>query len=437
MLFWLNAQASVESQHWQTKSGTRVYFVENHDLPIIDISINFAAGSAYDTPEKSGVANVTKYLMTWGAAGLSDEAIASQFADVGAVLSGSFSADRASLTLRTLSSTQEKNQSLALFNQILQKPDFPESVLSREKSRIIAGLQEAATQPESITNRAFMQAIYGSHPYALDESGEVSTVESLSRKDLVDFYQTYYGAKNAVIAMIGDMTLEEASAITEQMTNGLPQSEKAQAIPAITNLSKGVEKRIAHPASQSHIMIGMAGIKRDDPDLFPIYDGNYILGGGGFVSRLTEEVREKRGLAYSVYSHFSPMAERGPFMVSLQTKNEQADEALKVVRATVDRFLKEGVTEGELKAAKANIIGGFPMRIDSNSKILGYLAVIGFYQLPLTYLDDYNQKVANVTTKQIKEAFNRHMHAENFVTVVVGAQGEEPIQKESLQKEAD
>jgi zinc protease len=429
-MFCFNAQAAVNIAHWETKSGTMVYFVENHDLPIIDISINFAAGSAYDTPEKSGVASVTKYLMTLGAAGLSDETIANQFADVGAVMAGSFSADRASLTLRTLSSEQEKNQSLALFNQILQKPDFPESVLNREKARIIAGLQEAATQPESIANSAFMQALYGNHPYALEENGEAATVEKMNRQDLVDFYQAHYGAKNAVLAMIGDMTREEASAIAEQMTIALPLSEKSEAIPAVTNLSQTIEKRIQHPASQSHIMIGMPSIKRDDPDLFPLHVGNYILGGGGFVSRLTEEIREKRGLAYSVYSHFVPMAERGPFMIGLQTKNEQAEEALKVVRTTVDRFLKEGVTETELKAAKANIIGGFPMRIDSNSKILGYLAMIGFYQLPLTYLEDYNQKVASVTTKQIKAAFKRNIHADNFVTIVVGDQAGQPKSKE-------
>lgn len=162
-------------------------------------------------------------------------------------------------------------------------------------------------------------------------------------------------------------------------------------------------------------------MKRIDPDYFALYVGNYILGGGGFVSRLTEEVREKRGLVYSVYSYFMPMQEIGPFQIGLQTKKEQAEDALKLVHETLDNFIKNGVTDKELQAAKANIIGGFPLRIDSNGKILDYLSVIGFYDLPLTYLDDYNKKVAAVTTAQIKDAFSRRIDTQKLVTVIVGS----------------
>ena len=169
-------------------------------------------------------------------------------------------------------------------------------------------------------------------------------------------------------------------------------------------------------------MLGYPGIKRGDADYFALYLGNHILGGGGFVSRLTEEVREKRGLVYSVYSYFMPMAELGPFQIGLQTKKEQADEAMKVVNATVAKFIQNGVTEKELKAAKDNIIGGFPMRIDSNAKILDYLSMIGFHKLPLTYLDDFNKQVAKVSSAQIKDAFKRRVKPENFVSVTVGAQ---------------
>ncbi|MDP3677965.1 MAG: pitrilysin family protein, partial [Methylotenera sp.] len=213
----------------------------------------------------------------------------------------------------------------------------------------------------------------------------------------------------------------QANAIAEKVTSGLPKAELAQPIAAVTPPTQATEQRIAHPASQSHILLGYTGIKRGDPDLFPLYVGNYILGGGGFVSRLTEEVREKRGLVYSVYSYFMPMAALGPFQIGLQTKKDQAEDALKLVRETLNNFIKKGVTEKELKAAKDNIIGGFPMRIDSNGKILDYLAMIGFYKLPLSYLDDYNEKVASVTTAQIKDAFNRRLKPENFVTVIVGA----------------
>jgi len=417
----LSAQAAVNIQHWQTSSGAEVYFVENHDLPIVDLSVNFAAGSARDTAEKSGLAGITRYMMTLGAAGMSDEVIANKLADIGAVLGGEFDGDRAALKLRTLSSEREQKQALDVFGKILQKPDFPASVLAREKARIISGLEESATQPEGMVNKAFMTALYGSHPYSLDESGEIATVAKLSVADLQAFYQQYYRANGAVIAMMGDLSRAQAEAIAESMASGLPKGPANPAIAQVTYPNAPVMQRIAHPASQSHILLGYPGIKRGDPDLFPLYLGNYVLGGGGFVSRLTEEVREKRGLVYSVYSYFMPMAEVGTFQIGLQTKKEQADEALKIVRATLADFLAKGVTDAELKAAKANVIGGFPMRIDSNSKILDYLAVIGFYKLPLNYLDEYNSKVAAVTAAQIKDAFNRRLKPENFVTVIVGA----------------
>jgi zinc protease len=416
-----NSNAAVKIQQWQTSTGAEVYFVENHDLPIVDLSVNFVAGSARDTAETSGLAGVTRYLMTLGAAGMTDETISNKMADVGAILSGSFDADRAAFKLRTLSSEREKTQALDVFTKVLQQPDFSEAVLAREKARIISGLQESATQPESISNKAFMAALYGNHPYSLDESGEIDTVVKIKREDLQSFYNQFYGAKGAVVAIIGDLTREQANAIAEKVTSGLPKAELAQPIAAVTPPTQATEQRIAHPASQSHILLGYTGIKRGDPDLFPLYVGNYILGGGGFVSRLTEEVREKRGLVYSVYSYFMPMAALGPFQIGLQTKKDQAEDALKLVRETLNNFIKKGVTEKELKAAKDNIIGGFPMRIDSNGKILDYLAMIGFYKLPLSYLDDYNEKVASVTTAQIKDAFNRRLKPENFVTVIVGA----------------
>lgn len=414
------AVAALKIDHWQTSAGSAVYFVENHDLPILDMSVNFPAGSARDTAQTSGLASVTRYMMTLGAAGLSEEEITNRFADIGAELGGELDADRAAFSLRTLTRVQDK--ALETFTQILQQPDFPQAILDREKQRIMAGLQEADTQPESIANKAFMHALYGTHPYSLNESGEVNTVKTLKREDLQAFYQQYYSAKSAVISIIGDMTPEQAHAIAEKISSGLPQTPAVAALPAVDYPQAANVQNIAHPASQAHILLGYPGVKRGDPDYFALYVGNYILGGGGFVSRLTEEVREKRGLVYSVYSYFMPMAQLGPFQIGLQTKKEQAEEALKLVNQTLAQFIKNGVTEKELQAAKSNITGGFPMRIDSNAKILDYLNVIGFYQLPLTYLDDFNRQVNQVTASQIKDAFRRRLDPAHFVTVIVGAQ---------------
>jgi len=185
-------------------------------------------------------------------------------------------------------------------------------------------------------------------------------------------------------------------------------------------LSAAAERHIEHPSSQTHILIGQPGMRRDDPDYFALYVGNYVLGGGGLVSRLNAEVREKRGLSYSVYSYFLPMAQQGPFQMGLQTRNDQADEALKVLRATLAQYVTEGPTAAELEAAKKNITGGQALRIDSNRKILEYLAVIGFYDLPLDYLETFNAKVEALTLDRIHDAFERRLQPERMLTVRVG-----------------
>ena len=414
------AHAALPIQHWQSATGAKVYFVENHDLPILDVAVNFAAGSSFDTAEKAGVAGMTQGLMSMGAGGMSEDQIANRFADLGAQPGGEFDLDRASVKLRTLSSERERKAALELMAAIVQKPDFPAGVLEREKARAIAALREAATQPESISEKAFSQALFGNHPYSLSERMEPETLEKITRDDLVAFHRSHYTRSNAIVAIIGDVTKAQAEAIAEQLTAGLPEGGAVETIPPVPLPTAAVEKRIPHPAAQSHILMGYPGVKRGDPDYFPLYVGNYILGGGGFVSLLTEEVREKRGLAYSVYSYFMPMREAGPFQIGLQTKREQTDAALALVRETLARFIRTGPNAKQLKAAKDNIIGGFPLRIDSNGKILDYLSVIGFYGLPLTYLDDFNKEIAKVTTQQIKDAFARRIKPDNMVTVIVG-----------------
>jgi zinc protease len=307
-----------------------------------------------------------------------------------------------------------------LFASLLQKPDFPAGVLDREKARTIAGLREAATQPDSISDKAFSKALFGSHPYGLSELVEPETVEKITRDDLAAFYRQYYTRNGAVVAIIGDISRPQAELLAEQLTAGLPDGPAPAAIPPVPNLTQGSEQRIPHHAAQSHILLGQPGIKRIDPDYFPLYVGNYILGGGGFVSRLTEEVREKRGLAYSVYSYFMPMREAGPFQIGLQTKKEQTDQALALVRDTLQKFVKDGPAAKELKAAKDNLTGGFALRLDSNGKVLDYLSVIGVYDLPLTWLDDYVGQINKVTLAQVKDAFARRIKPDQMVTVVVG-----------------
>ena len=418
----LLAQAGVNIEHWTAPSGARVYFVASHALPILDVRVDFSAGTAYDPAGKSGVASLTNSLLDSGAkfgdAELNEEQIAEKLADIAANLSASTDADRAGISLRTLSAQKERAAALALMRAVLSAPTFPPDALAREKVRAAAAIQEADTRPDAIVGKRFQQAIYPGHPYGVVPT--VASVGAITRDDVTTYWRSHFGARRAVVSIIGDITRAEAEAIAARLTEALPDAPGAAALPAVTQPGRA-EIKVAHPAMQSHIHIGLPAIKRGDADFFPLLVGNYVLGGGGFVSRLMKEVREKRGYAYSVYSYFDPHKLEGPFEIGLQTKRAQAGDAIKVVDTTLGAFLKDGPTPQELKAAKQNLVDGLALKLDSNAKILGYLSVIGFYGLPLNYLDDYPQKVEAVTAQQVREAFARHVKPEHLVTVVVAA----------------
>ncbi|GAB3628639.1 putative zinc protease [Pandoraea terrae] len=418
------AHAALPIQQWTAPSGAKVMFVESRSIPMLDINIDFDAGSRYDPPGRDGLAAVTADLLDAGALaaggqpGLNEAQIADRFADVGAMSSTSAGRDAATVTIRTLSAAPERQAALAALAQFLQHPAFPEAVLKREKSRLIASIAEADTKPEVIAQKAFRRAMYGSHPYGA--SATAKSVGSLTRDDLVAFYRKTYSPRRAVVTLVGDIDRAEAERIVAQLTAGLPTGSPPPAMPPVAKLANAVQIDLPHPAEQAHILIGQPAIERADPDYFPLLVGNYVLGGGGFVSRLTSEVREKRGLTYGVTSYFMPQLQPGPFEIGLQTRREQAPEALKVVRATLDKFVAEGPTDSELKAAKDNLVNGFPLRLDSNRKLLANVAAIGFYGLPLNYLDTWTEKVTAVTVADIRAAFARHLQPDRMVTVVVG-----------------
>lgn len=422
LLMALPAWAGLQIQHWTTAAGARVYFVENRDLPMLDVSVTFAAGSARDTRERSGLARMTRQMMNLGAGVWSEQEIAERLADVGAILSGHFDQDRAGFGLRTLSSDKEREQALSVLRAVLTAPRFEAATLARERARAVAELKEAATQPQYLGEKAFQAAVFGDHPYALDESGEIDSLERLSREDLIAFHRLYYRAANASIAIMGDIGRAEAERLAEALTAGLPPGEAPLPIPPVRASGHGTEQVIPHHATQSHLFLGLPGMKRGDPDFFPLVVGNYILGGGGFDSRIMSEVRQKRGLAYSAYSAFQPMQELGPFTMGLQTRREATVEAVRVMRETLEQFLRDGPTEAELAQAKNYLVGSFPLRLDSNRKILDHLAVICFYRLPLDWLDNYASRVEAVTREDILRVFRSRIRPEAMHTVIVGGQ---------------
>ena len=412
------ALAGVKIEHWTAASGAKVYFVETRVLPILDVQIDFAAGGAFVPPGKAGLAGLTRGLLDAGAGDLDEERIAGRLVDIAARIGGGADSDRASLSLRTLSASPQREAALDLVRTVLSAPTFPQTVLEREKARTIAGIRESETRPDAIAGKRFAAAIYPDHPYGL--SPTVESVTAITREDIVAFHRQHYGAKGAIVSIIGDVSRAEAEAIALRLTEVLPSGGGNLVPPPVMKPQRQTIK-IPHPAAQSHVHVGLPAIRRSDPDYFPLLVGNYTLGGGGFVSRLMKEVREKRGYAYSVYSYFAPRKLEGPFEIGLQTRREQVGDALKVVDGVLTDYIARGPTPQELAAAKKNMVDGLALRMDSNAKLLGYLSAIGFYELPLNYLDDFPARVKAVTAEQVKAAFARHVKPENLVTVVVAA----------------
>jgi zinc protease len=285
---------------------------------------------------------------------------------------------------------------------------------------MLAGLRRLEQSPGKVAKRRFFQEVFGNHPYGIHGGGTRESLAGFSPDDVRAFHRRYYVAANAVVAIVGDLNRKQAEALAERLTAQLQPGEHAPKLPAVAALEKAKEIRRPFPSSQSHVFIGQPGMQRGDPDYFTLYVGNHILGGSGLVSLLAEEVREKRGLSYSVYSYFSPMRVSGPFIMGAQTQNAKSQETLQVMRDTLNRFIEQGPSADELDAAKNNITGGFPLRIASNGKIVEYLGMIGFYDLPLDHLDTFVDKVNRVTEEQIKDAFRRRVHPDRLVTVVVG-----------------
>lgn len=431
------AQTGLRIEQWTTPAGSRVLFVRSPSIPMLDVNIDFDAGSRYDPPDKVGLASLAVALLAKGVAPgggsaggatsgggkpMTETELAEGFAMIGAQRNGGASDDRSSVSLRTLTSAVELAAAVELTAKILAFPSYPEAVLTREKERIQSSLKEAESKPETIVQRTFSQLAFGRHPYGLDTTP--ATLAAINRADLLEFHQQYFRADRATVAMIGALTRAQAEAIADQLTRDLPKGTAptpSQPFEAIKRPDQAIVRRIEHPANQSHILIGAPAIARGDPDFFPLLVGNYVLGGGGFVSRLYNEVREQRGLAYSVYSGFSPTRDPGPFTIGLQTQRDRTNEALTVVRDTLAKFLQSGPTEAELAGAKSNLVGGFPLRIDSNRKILDNIAMIGFYRLPIDYLDTWSGKVEAVTLEAVRAAFARHVALDRLITVVVGA----------------
>ena len=415
------ANASPRILQWYTAKGTPVYFVESKQIPIVDVRIIFDAGSARDNGQ-AGLAVLTNALLAEGAGDKTAQQIAEQFEDVGAQFGNGALRDMAWLSLRSLRAEQYLKPALSVLKDVLTKPAFSEESYRRELANLKVARQASKQSPSSIGSETFYKALYGDHPYASPVNGDDRGLASMQRQQVLDFYDRFYVSSNAVIAIVGDLSRAQAENLANELVAGLNKGNKAPPLPAVKPLDKAQTIRIDYPSKQSHIMLGQPGVKRGDSDYFTLYLANHPFGGSGFSSRLVDEIREQRGLAYSVYSYFSPSREPGPFLLGMQTKNDQAEQALDILNKELKKYIENGPDDDELESSVKNITGGFPLRIDSNKKIVEYLAMIGFYHLPLDYLHNFNRRIEAVTAEQIQSALKRRLDSEKMITVIVGGE---------------
>ena len=413
------AWAVPDIQHWTTAKGGRVYFVPTEGLPLVDVQVVFDAGSARDG-DKYGLATMTAGMLDTGAGSWDADAIAQRLENVGAEMSAGTGRDSAYLSLRSLTHPEKLAVALETAKEVLAHPRFAQKDFDREKSRTLLGIKQREEDPDSVADIAFMKLVYGGHPYAHPSEGTRETVESLTREDLADFHKRSYTVKNGIVAIVGDVDRAKAESMAEDLLSGLPEGEALPPIPEPSAKTSAETVKRPFPSKQTHIYAGELGMTVNDPDYFPLYVGNHILGGSGLVSRIMEEVREKRGYAYGASSYFYPMRVAGPFQIGLQTKNAQTGEALDVAIKTVTDFIEQGPTDKELDAAKKNIVGGFVLRLDSNQKLAGNVASIAFYERPLDYLATFTEKVRAVTKADIKRAFKARIDPARLQTVLVG-----------------
>jgi zinc protease len=405
-------------QTWQTAEGAKVLFVEARELPMFDLQLTFAAGSSHDDGI-AGLAMLTNAMLNEGVPGKDVGAIAAGFENLGANFGNGAYRDMAITSLRSLSAADKREPAMQLFNQVLGQPTFPEDALARIKNQLLAGFEYQKQNPGKLASLALFEQLYGTHPYAHPSDGNAESTPAISREQLQAFHAKAYTASNAIIALVGDLSRSDAEALASQVSAALP---KGPALPRIAQPQepKPGLQHIEFPSNQTHLMIAQLGIDRRDPDYAALYLGNQVFGGGGFGTRLMTEVREKRGLTYGVYSGFSAMQARGPFMINLQTRAELSDGTLQLVKSMLADFIKDGPTADELNNAKRELAGSFPLSTASNAAIVGQLGSMGFYDLPLSYLEDFMRDVQALDVAQVKAAMAKHLDPDALVIVTAG-----------------
>jgi len=426
------AWALLPIEHWTQDSGAQVWLISSPGIPMLGMQVQFPGGLLHEPGDRQGLHAVYLMMAAQGVQAqgekpaLDENALGQAWADLGASFDAIWDWKSTGYLFRSLTEPDLLGQAIDLAARQMAQPVWPQDVWQREQARAIASLKEKDTRAGKLATKTFERALYGSHPY-----GHRPTPESLARIEVADiaaFHQRTVVACRARVALVGAIDRAQADALVQRLLAPLQQRQSPggcaplPSVPAVQPLRTSQQHDIAFDAAQAQVLIGQpVDIARTSEHYLAALVGNHILGGGGFTSRLTEAVREKRGLSYSVYSRFSPAEEAAAFSIRLQTRPDQAGAALEVVQQTLRRFIAEGPSAQELQAAKDHLTGSFALRIDSNDKLLGNLAMIAMHGLPLDYLERWSEKIQALTLAQVQAAMQRMVQPERMVTVVLGA----------------
>jgi zinc protease len=410
---------AIDIKEVRSPGGIKAWLVQDKSVPVI--SMNFAfktGGTAYDPIGKAGLARMVAAMIDEGAGDLKSQAFQTQLQDTAARLGFSASTDKFRGSFSTLKAN--KDEAFRLLGLALNKPRFDSKPVDRIKGQIISSIQRSAQDPDMIGTRAWYKAVFPNHPYGRPGDGTVGSIKTLVVNDLKDFMRRHIVRDSLIIAVAGDISPEELERRLDQVFGTLPAAGKARKIAEIAPVAAGKTIVIDRKIPQSTVMLGHSGLKRNHPDWYIASVMNRIFGGGGFSSRLMEEIREKRGLAYGVYSYLNPYDHAALYMGGVATANSRVAESLKVIRAEWKKMAEKGVTAKELAAAKTYINGSFPLRLDSTRRIASLLLAVQVNNLGKDYLDKRSGLINAVTRADIKRVAKKLLRPEALTVVIVG-----------------
>ncbi|HEY7677770.1 MAG TPA: pitrilysin family protein [Candidatus Methylomirabilis sp.] len=412
--------AGAAAERVELSNGVRLLVAERRSLPVVAVEVQVDAGARYEPADKAGLASLTAGLLTRGAGSRTATQIDEAVDFVGATLEAGASDDTASVSLRVL--RKDLDLGLDLLADVLLRPTFPEDEVGRKRTEVLGAIQKKKDQPGAVAGDAFAEIVFGPHPYGRPVIGTERTVPGITRADIQAFHARWFRPEGTIVAVAGDVSLAEMRAALERRLGGWARGPAGSPPPrpAPPPLQARTLKTVQRSLTQANIMLGHLGISRSDPDYYAVQVMNFILGGGGFGSRIIEVVREQKGWAYDIGSNFSGALDPGSFAVSLQTKNETAMPAIQAVVDEIRRIRDQPVSAQELDDAKAFLTGNFPLRMDTLGKMVRLLAGIELYGLGLDYPDRYPALIRAVTIADVQRVAQKYLHPARFALVVVG-----------------